>query len=80
MLFDLPSPKIYMRKLLTLLVAFCVLLTACTPNAVREDKSLGVFFDSAQVKGCFGMFDNAQGSFTIYDLPLSEVVQNHHRR
>lgn len=58
-----------MRKLLILITGVIIFFTACTPNSVTEDKSLKVFFDSAGVTGSFGMFDNAQATYTIYDLP-----------
>ena len=45
-----------------------VFFSACSTNNVTVDDSLGRFFDSAGVKGDFGMFDNGQGSFTIYNL------------
>ncbi len=45
-----------------------LLLAACSPNNVTEDKSLQRFFDSAHVNGSFGLYDNGQGSFTIYNL------------
>ena len=53
--------------------SFCILalvfaLAACSPNNVKEDNSLKTLFDSAGVTGTFGMFDNGQGSFTIYNL------------
>lgn len=57
-----------MRKLLLLILATPLIFAACTPNSVTEDKSLKVFFDSAAIAGCFGMFDNAQATYTIYDL------------
>jgi beta-lactamase class D len=43
--------------------------TACSTNNVTVDNSLQKYFDSAGVKGTFGLFDNGQGHFTIYDLP-----------
>lgn len=46
-----------------------VVFTACTPNNVTVDNSLGKYFDSAGVQGSFGLFDNGQGSFIIYNLP-----------
>ena len=46
-----------------------VLFSACSQNNVTEDNSLGKYFDSAGVKGSFGLFDNGQGHFTIYGLP-----------
>jgi beta-lactamase class D len=58
-----------MRKLLVALPALAVLFTACSINNVTEDSSLGRFFDSAGVRGCFAFYDNGQGHFTIYNLP-----------
>jgi beta-lactamase class D len=45
------------------------LLAACSPNNVNVDNSLKKIFDANKVTGCFGMFDNGQGKFTIYNLP-----------
>jgi len=45
------------------------LFAACSTNNVTVDDSLGRFFDTAGVKGCFALFDNGQGRFTIYNLP-----------
>ncbi len=42
---------------------------SCSPNNVTEDNSLKKNFDSANVTGSFGMFDNGLGHFTIYNLP-----------
>ncbi|MEO6917302.1 MAG: penicillin-binding transpeptidase domain-containing protein [Chitinophagaceae bacterium] len=57
-----------MRNLLILVAGIIIVFAACTPNSVTEDKSLKVYFDSAGVTGTFGMFDNAQATYTIYDL------------
>jgi beta-lactamase class D len=46
-----------------------VILVSCSQNNVTEDGSLQKYFDSAGVKGSFGLFDNGQGHFTIYNLP-----------
>jgi beta-lactamase class D len=46
-----------------------VLFTACSTNNVKVDDSFQTYFDSAGVKGCFALFDNGQGRFTIYNLP-----------
>jgi beta-lactamase class D len=40
----------------------------CTVNNVDIDKSLKKYFDAQQAEGCFGMFDNSRGRFTIYNL------------
>jgi len=45
-----------------------VLFTACSTNNVTVDNSLQKYFDSAGVKGTFGLYDNGQGHFTIYNL------------
>lgn len=58
-----------MRKLLAALPIIVLLFSACSTNNVTEDDSLGRFFDSAGVKGCFALYDNGQGRFTIYNLP-----------
>jgi beta-lactamase class D len=41
---------------------------SCTPSNVKIDNSLKKFFDDEKVDGCFGMFDNSRGEFTIYNL------------
>ena len=58
-----------MQKTFFAILIIPFFLAACTQNNVTEDKSLGKYFDSAGVKGCFGFFDNGQGHFTIYNLP-----------
>jgi beta-lactamase class D len=58
-----------MRKLLVALPVLAVLFSACSINNVTVDDSLGRFFDSAGVKGCFALYDNGQGHFTVYNLP-----------
>lgn len=52
--------------------AVCICLiwcgfSACSYNNITEDDSIKKYFDSAGVTGCFGMFDNGQGQFTIYN-------------
>lgn len=56
-----------LRALLSITLA--CLLVSCSTNNVTEDESLKKYFDSAGVLGSFGLFDNGQGSFTIYNLP-----------
>lgn len=51
--------------------ACCLLLialAACSPNNVKEDNSLKKYFDENKAKGCFALFDNGTGKFTIYNL------------
>lgn len=50
---------------------FCIgifIFQSCTVNNVTVDDSIGEIFESHQLKGSFGMFDNSRGEFTIYDL------------
>jgi len=49
-------------------VILSFLLAGCSQNNVTEDDSLKQYFDAAGVSGSFGMFDNGQGHFTIYNL------------
>jgi beta-lactamase class D len=57
------------RRIFALLLpVITVLATACSTNNVTEDSSLQKYFDSAGVKGTFGLYDNGQGHFTIYNL------------
>jgi len=44
-------------------------VASCSQNNVTEDNSLKKYFDAAGVNGTFGLFDNGQGHFTIYNLP-----------
>jgi len=51
-----------------ILIATISLIAGCTPNNVTIDDSLGNFFTKHKAKGTFGIFDNGQGQFTIYNL------------
>jgi beta-lactamase class D len=51
-----------------LLFTGSLLIFACNTNNVTQDDSLKKYFDEAGVRGTFGIFDNAQGQFTIYNL------------
>jgi beta-lactamase class D len=46
----------------------CIVIAACTPNNVTEDSSLEKYFKENNLTGCFGLFDNGQGKFTIYNV------------
>jgi beta-lactamase class D len=55
------------------LLSFCFLLftfyfISCTPNNITNDDSLKKYFDQYHVTGTFGMLDNGQEQFTIYDV------------
>jgi beta-lactamase class D len=57
-----------MRKAVVVLVVFSAFFFGCSTGNVTVDESLGRYFDTAGVKGAFGMFDNGHGHFTIYNL------------
>jgi beta-lactamase class D len=49
--------------------AFVILaFTACSPNNVSIDDSIGQSFDKAGVEGTYGMFHNGAGTFTLYNV------------
>lgn len=55
------------------IVVFCILhfaffICSCSPNNVTVDNNLEKFFKEKNVQGTFGLFDNGQGHFTIYNL------------
>jgi beta-lactamase class D len=71
--YILPFPRYLcknfcMQKLLFVVCILCPFLFSCSPNNVTEDNSLKKYFDSSNVTGCFALFDNGQGHFTIYNL------------
>lgn len=45
-----------------------LLFSACSNNNITNDDSLKKYFDEYNVTGTFGMFDNGQARFTIYNL------------
>ncbi|MEJ0081121.1 MAG: hypothetical protein WDM78_09295 [Puia sp.] len=45
-----------------------IIFSACSSNNVQEDETLKTYFDSAGVKGCFGLFNNGENNFIIYNL------------
>ena len=52
---------------------FCVTLIAvfllgCSANNVTTDDSLKKYFDEQKAEGTFGLFNNGNGQFTIYNL------------
>jgi beta-lactamase class D len=60
---------LWMRCFVVVILLFSLVFIGCSPNNVTVDDSLGRYFDSTGVKGAFGLFDNGQGHFTIYNLP-----------
>ncbi len=51
---------------------YCLLFTvcccSCSTNNVTIDGSLKKYFDENHIQGAFGLFDNGQGKFTVYNL------------
>jgi beta-lactamase class D len=42
---------------------------SCSPNNTTIDNSFKKHFDDNKVTGCFGLWDNGQNRFTIYNMP-----------
>ena len=50
---------------------FCLVIVAfaaCSPNNVTVDNSLKKYFDEQKSDGCFTLFNNGTGQFTVYNL------------
>ena len=58
------------RVFVSLVVNFAFLFSfaGCSLNNVKTDESLGKHFEKHNADGCFGMFDNSRGIFTIYNI------------
>jgi beta-lactamase class D len=56
-------------KILYIFLFFGIAFAACSPNNVTVDDSLKKFFDDNHVQGTFGLYNNGNGQFTIYNLP-----------
>lgn len=52
---------------LTIIISF-LLVAGCKNNNVTVEDSFKKYFDDNKVTGCFGLWDNAQNQFTIYNL------------
>jgi beta-lactamase class D len=58
-----------MQKLFLLFtVSVSIIFSSCSSNNVTENDSLKKYFDSANLQGCFALYDNGQGHFNIYNL------------
>lgn len=55
-----------MRFLLLALSA--ILLFSCSSNNVTVENGFKKYFDEQKSEGCFGLFNNGNGQFTIYNL------------
>ncbi|MBS1920153.1 MAG: class D beta-lactamase [Bacteroidetes bacterium] len=45
-----------------------ILFFSCSPDNVKQDKSLKKYFDENKVEGCFALLDNGTNRFTIFNL------------
>ena len=52
----------------SLYLLILVLFFSCSPDNVKQDKSLKKYFDENKANGCFALMDNGTGQFTIYNL------------
>lgn len=57
-----------MKRFGWILLLATILINACTPNNVTEEKSWEKYFTEYKVEGCFMLFDNSQGVFKVYNL------------
>ena len=55
-----------MRNLFFWIVTFVFI--GCSPNNVNVDSSLGKYFEENKAEGCFSIFYNNTGEFTVYNL------------
>jgi len=60
--------KVFMRLVIVFAAFVCIFLNACSPNNVIIDNSIKSNFDSSNVDGCFALYDNGTGQFSIYNL------------
>ena len=54
--------------LLSSIIVLLILTSGCKSNNGPVDDSVKQYFDDNKVAGCFGLWDNAQNQFTIYNL------------
>jgi beta-lactamase class D len=72
--FQVTSRELPLRKILLMLritglcVFFAITLLSCSINNVTEDDDLRPFFTEENLVGTFGLFNNGNGQFSIYNL------------
>lgn len=57
-----------MNKNLWAALGVAGLLAGCSPNNVKTDHALEKFFVENKLTGCFALFNNASGKFTVFNL------------
>lgn len=56
------------RSINSITILFLFSVISCNQNNVKVDDSLKKYFDENHVTGTFGLYDNGQNFFTIYNL------------
>lgn len=64
----LPLRKTFWMRSFGWSLFIVVCFSSCSPNNVKIDNGLRHFFDENNANGCFALFDNGTGQFTIYNL------------
>lgn len=54
--------------ILLLFAPTMLLVTSCSQNNVKQDNDLKKYFDVNHLTGCFALYDNGTGQFTVYNL------------
>ncbi|MGE9310675.1 penicillin-binding transpeptidase domain-containing protein [Niabella sp. CJ426] len=49
-------------------LALVMMQASCTQNNVKEDNTPKKYFDAHQLNGCFALYNNGTGLFTVYNL------------
>lgn len=62
-----PSSVVHYLSSIVLLTS-CILVSSCSLNNVTQDESMKKYFDSANVDGCFAIYNNGTNQFDIYNL------------
>ncbi len=65
---DYPNFATMKRYRLLVVVLATIFLDACTTNNIDEDPRIGDYLKAEGLTGCFGLFDNGTGEFTIYNV------------
>jgi beta-lactamase class D len=68
MIPPIPLRQISLSMRFFFFILIASLLAACSPNNVTTDNSLKKYFDEQKAEGCFALFNNGSGQFTIYNL------------
>jgi beta-lactamase class D len=56
------------RRIIAAFLGIGFLMAGCRSNNVTVENSFKKYFDENKVYGCFGLWDNAQNQFSIYNL------------